>query len=97
MADKLASSDDQQQDEKQRIFDERFEALMNGFGEACEKQGVPIAIAIAIHPQEEHPMVFLRGHQYDVATLLASVLRGLRQELMSGLNVEQHIDYNDDR
>ena len=103
MANKLASSvdgnshsDDQEPqsaEQKQRIFDERFDALTNGFGKACEEHNVPVAIAIAIHPKEDHPIVFARGHQYDVASLLASVLRGLKQELISGLSIEPEIDY----
>lgn len=98
MADKLTSSDDQpSKADKQRIFAERFEDITNGFGEACEKHAVPVAIAIAIHPEEDHPIVFVRGHQYDIATLLASILKGMRQELISGLSIEPDIDYNEHR
>jgi len=103
MADKLASSATEHnrelspEEQRQAIFDERFESLTNGFGKACEEHKVPVAIAIAIHPEESHPIVFARGHQYDVASLLASILRGLKQELMSGLNAEPEIDYPEDR
>ena len=96
MSDKFVSSDDQtsviNQEDKHRMFAERFESLTNGFGEACEKHSVPIAIAIAIHPQEELPIIFIRGHQYDVASLLASVLRSMRRDLMSELDIGQSQD-----
>lgn len=96
MADKLTSPEDNDQlanEQKQRIFAERFAALMDKFGEACEANEIPVAIAIAIHPKENHPLIFVRGHQYDIASLLASVLRGMKAELISGLSSEQEINY----
>ena len=68
-------------DDHQSIFEERFATLMNGFGETCEANNVQTAIAIAIHPEEEMPIVFIRGGEYDTARLLAYVLKGIRQQI----------------
>lgn len=69
----------------QTIFDALFAEVMNGFGASCEQQAIPTAIAIAVHPEHKQPLIFIRGHHYDVAVLLAQLLRdlkgGIRQEL----------------
>ncbi len=98
MADNIESSEVQHNqplsdEQKQRIFDERFQALTDGFGKACAEHNIPIAIAIAVHPGEKHPIVFVRGHQYDVAAVLANVLRRLKQELLEDLITDHEIDY----
>lgn len=74
--------------EAQRIFEERFNALMNGFGEACEKNNVELSIAIAVHPGEKEPLVFLRGDSYNGARVLAYVLKRMKADIMSDLNAE---------
>jgi hypothetical protein len=73
--------------EHQTMFEQRFNALMNGFGEACESNKIDISIAIAIHPQEEKPLVFIRGDEYDVARLMAVVLRQLKHQVLRELDV----------
>lgn len=77
---------DEAQARRRDIFAERFSATMDGFGEACEKQGVTTAIAIAMHPEEDMPLVFVRGHEYDVAVLLARMLRSMKEKLGSELD-----------
>lgn len=72
-------------DPRQAIFDARFATLTDGFGQACEREGVTTAVAIAVHPDEPHPIIFIRGHQYDAASLLARVMRAIRNELYAGL------------
>lgn len=70
----------------QAIFDELFQSLMGGFGQACEENGVEVAIAIAKHPEIKEPIVFFRGHIIDAASLSASVLRQIKQEIYEQLN-----------
>ncbi len=84
------ASGDGTKDHRQDIFDARFALITDGFGKACEQEGIEIAIAIAIHPKEKHPIVFIRGHQYDVATLTASVLRQITKDLLAPLNPDPH-------
>jgi len=69
------------------IFDKQFAVTMNGFGEACETQGINTAVAIAIHPQGNGPLVFMRGHEYDVAVMLTRLLRSLKEKLGAELEV----------
>lgn len=69
------------QDDRQRIFEERFSTLMNGFGEACESENVEVAVAIAVHPDENEPVVFVRGSELDTARLLAYVLRSMKEKI----------------
>lgn len=71
--------------ETQRIFAERFNALMNGFGEDCEANKVELAIAIAMHPEENEPLVFIRGDEYNAARILAFVLKRLKANIMDEL------------
>lgn len=70
---------------RQRIFAERFDKLMNGFGEACESESVDIAIAIAVHPEHDKPIVFVRGQIYDVSCQLAKVLREMKSIIANEL------------
>jgi hypothetical protein len=101
------TSGDQGKLSGQDIFDAKFHRLMDVFGEACEEEGIEVAIAIAMFPPlvevvgEEnakemgekntspfHPMVFYRGHLADVAALQASVLRGMKAELINALRTD---------
>ena len=75
-------------DDEQRIFAERFESLTNGFNEACTNNNVDLAIAIAIHPESNRPVIYARGHNYDIAALLANILRGLKMDLLKELDTE---------
>ncbi len=72
-------------DPRQDIFDARFATLTDGFGKACEQEKVDTAICIAIHPDQDEPIIFIRGHEYDVAALLASVSRHLNRKLLGPL------------
>ncbi len=80
---------------RQDSFDARFERLTDGFGQACEQDGVETAIAIAIHPEEKRPIVFMRGHQYDVAVLLADILREFSRRLIGPLNANPNYEPED--
>lgn len=73
-------------DSRQRIFDERCCAVMDQFGELCEQHGCTVAFAVAIHPDDNRPMIFLRGHQYDAAHLATNVLNKLREDLIARLS-----------
>jgi hypothetical protein len=76
------------------LYEQRFNLLTDGFGEKCELENVNTAIAIAIHPLEERPIVFARGHKYDIAKLLALLLKGLRAEMMEELDSLPGSDYS---
>lgn len=71
----------------QGIFDELFSAVMNSFGEACEQKGIGAAIAIAEHPETKKPLVFVRGHLFDVTALGIKVINQMRAQLLSELSV----------
>ena len=73
-----------------------FNTLTNGFGEACVANNVHTAIAIAVHPSQKQPIVFVRGHKYDIATLLAMILRSLKNEINEELNTDANMDYSAD-
>lgn len=81
-----------QQDSRQNSFDVLFAKLTDGFGQACEQEGIETAIAIAIHPGEKHPIVFIRGHQYDAGVLLANVLRQMSRSLIGPLNANPNYE-----
>ena len=80
---------DDAEDHRQDIFETTFERLMNGFGEACEKEGIEVAVAIAKHPKFEEPMVFYRApHVVDAASLMADILRQIKGQLFNDLDTE---------
>lgn len=73
--------------DSQTMFEQRFDALMNGFGKACEENGVSVSLAIAVHPEEDMPLVFIRGEEYEVARVVAAVYRQLKNQIMQELDV----------
>jgi hypothetical protein len=79
---------DDDHNHRQGIFDDVFQALMGGFGQACEDQEVEIALAVAKHPNIKEPIVFYRGHIVDAASLAADVLRQIKQQIYEQLNTE---------
>jgi hypothetical protein len=83
------SSNDIEEKSTQSIFDERFQLFMNQFGEICENEDVPIAVAIVIDPKiENQPLIFTRGGTYETASLTAHVLRNMKQMINSELNTD---------
>ena len=79
---------DDDPDHRQGIFDELFQSLMGGFGQACEEQEIEVAFAVARHPKVKEPIVFYRGHIVDAAALSADVLRQIKQQIYEQLNTE---------
>jgi hypothetical protein len=72
---------------RQDIFEETWNTLMHPFGEACEDHNVEISIAIAKHPDHDEPFVFYRApHIVDAATLMASVLKGIKSQIFEDLD-----------
>jgi hypothetical protein len=63
-------------------FDDRYELLIGQFRQACEAENVPLAVAIVVDPKiKQGPIVFTHGHRYDVAKLLTSLLRQLKNTI----------------
>jgi hypothetical protein len=92
MSDIPKSSKDQPDNEEnqdpQSIFDQRFQIFMDQFGEICETENVPASIAIVVDPKiEDQPLVFTRGGTYEVATLLAHVLRNMKRMINDELDI----------
>lgn len=80
---------DSEEDRRQKRFAAIFSRLMDGFGEACEKEGVTIAVAIAQHPEAEQPMVFYRApHICDAGALMAGILREIKTDVFASLDTE---------
>jgi|SoiMethySBSTD1v2_1073268.scaffolds.fasta_scaffold5772900_1 hypothetical protein len=75
------------QHDEQGMFAEHFNIVMDDFGKACEQNKIDTSIAIAIHPEHDHPMVFCKGHKYDVTVLLTKVLKQLRADIEADLDI----------
>ena len=66
----------------QVIFDERFALFMDQFGATCDHERVPVAVAIVCDPKiTQGPLVMTRGHKYDIACVLAQLLRRIKGEM----------------
>jgi len=62
--------------------------FMDGFCTSCDKEEVPTAVAIVEDPKMQgQPLIATRGRPYDVAVLLAKVLRQLKTQLGEELRV----------
>jgi hypothetical protein len=82
---------DSQENCRQDMFAETFDRLMNGFGKACEKEGVEVAVAIVKHPQHDQPFVFYKGnHIVDAASLMAEILRQIKEQIFADLDTDSH-------
>jgi len=80
--------DNGEKQDPQSIFDQRFQIFMDQFGEICEKENSPISIAIVIDPKtEDQPLVFTRGGTYEVATVMAHVLRNMKRIINDELDI----------
>ena len=81
---------DSNEPSRQEIFEQTFNDLMNGFGKQCEQHDIQCAIAIAKHSDFEEPLVFYRApHIVDAATLMAQVLRQVKNELYADLDTDK--------
>lgn len=79
---------DGSENHRQDIFAALFHKLTDGFGAACEEQGIETAIAIAIHPNQERPVIFIRGGTLEAMSLMAGILRDYKEVLYDRLNTE---------
>lgn len=70
---------------EQDIFAEQSEAIMGRFAEACNQHKIETAIAVAILPGSIDPIVFYKGHLYDVGALITKIKNEIAAELISNL------------
>lgn len=83
------AAQEQQKQDQQAIFAAIFSKLMDGFGKACEEEGVTTCFAIAKHPSISQPLVFWQGeHIVDAASLMAGVLREIKADILSSLSID---------
>lgn len=77
-------------DPRQGIFDDQLNELMNEFVRACEAKGIHLALVLAMPPttMKQKPIVFMRGHFYDVAAIMAEVLREIKSEIYATLTTD---------
>jgi hypothetical protein len=81
MQNDLESIGDKTDKEEQGIFESRFNSLIDEFGQACEDHNVPFAFIALINPEIQSPVIFARGHAYDVAVMLHKILNKMKSEL----------------
>lgn len=78
----------QNEEELERIFEERFDLFMSQLSQRVEEEKVPVAVCVLVDPKyPATPMVFKTGHIYDQAQLLVDLLRPLRQQIDKELSV----------
>jgi hypothetical protein len=68
-------------------FEQRFGFFMNQFRAACEEAGAPIAIAIVVDAKNpDTPFIYNHGHIYDQATILAKILRNMKNTIIEDIS-----------
>ena len=63
-------------------FEQRFDFFMTQFRTVCEEAKSPVAIAIVVDIENPTtPFIYSHGHIYDQASILAKVLRDLKNKI----------------
>ena len=81
------SSENSSHESDQSIFESQFHALTDGFGKACDDHKVQLAFAVAIHPDNPTPIIFAKGHTYDVAVLVTKILNDIKSQMLQDLDL----------
>lgn len=68
------------------IFEAKFELYMDNFGKVCSANNIEIAFALVVDPSQTDPIVFTRGHIYDITKTLAQIVRYLKQQINEELD-----------
>lgn len=79
-------NEQEQQSDSHTKFDADLAALIDNFGEACQELQINEAIVLANIPGNPNPLVFARGDVLSVSTLMASVLREFKRDIMAKLD-----------
>lgn len=81
-------SDDNSEQDTQDRFEERCDLYMNQFRICCDEQKVKVAIAVVVDPEigEDTPLVFARGHIYEQARVLSTMLRQIKMQMAKELD-----------
>jgi hypothetical protein len=83
-----ATNNAAEQEDALKKFEQRHDLFMNEFRATCEKAGVPVAIAVVVDPENPKlPLVYARGHLYDQGTLLAQMLKNVRQQIDKDMGI----------
>jgi hypothetical protein len=80
--------DDDSERSTQDRFEERWSLYMSEFSKMCNEHGVKVAIAVVQDPKlnPDELIVCARGHIYDQAEVLATMLRQLKQQIAKDLH-----------
>ena len=81
-------NDGSQDDQHTGIFAEDQINALDVFGKACEDEGLNTAIAIIEHPTTRQPVIFIRGHIYDIGVLTSRVANDIKNQLFKELQIK---------
>lgn len=78
-------SNDQAQETK-TLSDADTDALCDAWGKLMDDHDIKTGIVIMIHPKQDAPVVFFRGHFYDNAKIMSQVLERFKMQMASEIN-----------
>lgn len=86
------TSNTQQQAEgnvAEEIFETRYNLFWGELEKSCELEKIDCAFGFVLDSEKfpNTPLMFMRGHKYDVASILATILKRLKAELDTNLKV----------
>ena len=79
------SSDIDSSEQHTDIFAADHISALEVFGKACDDEGLNTAIAIVKDPTTGKPVIFARGHVYDLGVLLNRVTKSIITDLINDL------------
>ncbi len=85
MTDPIEMTDDANQDALKR-FEQRQSEIFDSLGGTLEKENVAIAFAVVIDPKSEQPLIYYRGHLYDVMSTVIKIVGKLRNDLVEDIS-----------
>lgn len=68
-------------------YADRSKILLGDLDKKLDDEGVQTAIIIVIDPKIGKPIVYRRGHPYEVVRAICSIGRRLKQDLLETLSI----------
>jgi len=81
-----APSESAEQIAHKSIFDEQLKVFTNEVIGHMERMGIKNHVIVMINPQDDKGIVFMTGEKYEIAKLLANILRDIKSDIARELD-----------
>lgn len=70
---------------EQGMFDEKISQIMDNFGEQCQEANIKTSCAFVIQGDTRKPVIFLNGNKFEIAKMLALILKNIKADILNDL------------